>query len=378
MLPERITLRRQDLYEKVWSTPMQKLAKEFGLSDVGLAKLCRRHKIPVPGRGYWARLAAGQKPTRIPLATVEDRLGTIEIHPSDRPAVERDATGEKQPIPTIEVAGDRPITHPLALQVERSILRSTDEKGALLARKGRVVPINASPVALPRAVRILDALLFALQEAGHKLEWPKPYNTPLKVIVLEEAFGFSISEVARAKPHTLTLQESARPWSAPKWDYEPTGRLKLSIDCGHYSGIRHAWTDGKKQRTEKCLGRFLVALPMLANALKRERQEQAERERRWAEQRKREEEERRWREEYERKAKIVEKFAHSWEKGKLLREFSVALKAVAEGPSLPDDQKQELNAMVDFAVRHAAYVDPLTHPKWMADNFKNPPWQYGF
>src|ERR1043166_5614740 len=33
----RIT--RGDLYEKVWQTPMQKLANEFGLADVGLAKL---------------------------------------------------------------------------------------------------------------------------------------------------------------------------------------------------------------------------------------------------------------------------------------------------------------------------------------------------
>jgi len=27
--------------------------REFGLSDVGLAKLRRRHEIPVPSRGYW-------------------------------------------------------------------------------------------------------------------------------------------------------------------------------------------------------------------------------------------------------------------------------------------------------------------------------------
>jgi hypothetical protein len=32
---------------------MQKLGWEFGISDVGLAKLCRRYEIPVPGRGYW-------------------------------------------------------------------------------------------------------------------------------------------------------------------------------------------------------------------------------------------------------------------------------------------------------------------------------------
>lgn len=48
------------LYSRVWSTPMSKLARELDISDVGLAKACRRHSIPRPPRGYWARLAAGK------------------------------------------------------------------------------------------------------------------------------------------------------------------------------------------------------------------------------------------------------------------------------------------------------------------------------
>ncbi len=38
-------LSRQQLYEQVWSVPASRLATEFGLSDVGLAKLCKRHDI---------------------------------------------------------------------------------------------------------------------------------------------------------------------------------------------------------------------------------------------------------------------------------------------------------------------------------------------
>jgi hypothetical protein len=52
---------REALYEKAWQQPMQKLAKEFGISDVGLAKACKKLFVPVPGRGYWAKKAAGQK-----------------------------------------------------------------------------------------------------------------------------------------------------------------------------------------------------------------------------------------------------------------------------------------------------------------------------
>ena len=39
---------------------MRILAKEFGISDVGLAKVCRKLGVPVPGRGYWAKKVAGR------------------------------------------------------------------------------------------------------------------------------------------------------------------------------------------------------------------------------------------------------------------------------------------------------------------------------
>jgi hypothetical protein len=36
LMSKTSTLTRDDLYEAVWSTPMRKLATEFGISDVGL------------------------------------------------------------------------------------------------------------------------------------------------------------------------------------------------------------------------------------------------------------------------------------------------------------------------------------------------------
>jgi hypothetical protein len=58
---------RKELYKQVWNTPMRRLAAEYGLSDVGLAKICKKHDIPKPTRGYWAQVKAGRKPTKIPL-----------------------------------------------------------------------------------------------------------------------------------------------------------------------------------------------------------------------------------------------------------------------------------------------------------------------
>jgi hypothetical protein len=65
MKVQRIT--REGLYVRVWSEPMTRIAEKFGISDVGLAKACRRANIPVPERGYWARVAAGQNVHWTPL-----------------------------------------------------------------------------------------------------------------------------------------------------------------------------------------------------------------------------------------------------------------------------------------------------------------------
>ncbi len=67
MNTNRYYLTREELYDLVWSEPMSQLAKKFGLSDVGLAKICRSAQIPVPERGYWAKRQAGKPTTVQPL-----------------------------------------------------------------------------------------------------------------------------------------------------------------------------------------------------------------------------------------------------------------------------------------------------------------------
>jgi hypothetical protein len=62
-----VTLTRKELYDLVWSEPMMRLARRYGLSDVGLAKICRKCDIPRPPRGYWAKKQVGKAPRQIRL-----------------------------------------------------------------------------------------------------------------------------------------------------------------------------------------------------------------------------------------------------------------------------------------------------------------------
>src|SRR4051794_31328510 len=71
------TFTRQQLYDLVWSTSIVTLAESFDISDRGLAKTCARYQIPVPGRGYWAKIEAGQSAPKTPLWKIYNP--TLEI-----------------------------------------------------------------------------------------------------------------------------------------------------------------------------------------------------------------------------------------------------------------------------------------------------------
>jgi hypothetical protein len=66
---------RENIYREIWSEPIQQVARRYGLSDVGLAKVCRKLNIPRPCRGYWAKKAAGKAiPRQPPLPELSTRV----------------------------------------------------------------------------------------------------------------------------------------------------------------------------------------------------------------------------------------------------------------------------------------------------------------
>jgi hypothetical protein len=69
---ESITYRRDELYDQVWKDPVRTVARSYGISDVWLAKICRKLSVPLPGRGYWARKRAGWDPKCVPLPPITE------------------------------------------------------------------------------------------------------------------------------------------------------------------------------------------------------------------------------------------------------------------------------------------------------------------
>lgn len=84
-----IRLTREQLYELIWSEALVRLGKGLGISDVAIAKQCRKASIPIPERGYWNKLQAGHAVARTPLpprdlATVDVIEMTGELKPEHR------------------------------------------------------------------------------------------------------------------------------------------------------------------------------------------------------------------------------------------------------------------------------------------------------
>ena len=67
---QEFRMTRTELADRVWEHPVATLASEWGISGPGLAKACRRLKIPVPPRGHWAKRAAGRNPRRPAVAVL--------------------------------------------------------------------------------------------------------------------------------------------------------------------------------------------------------------------------------------------------------------------------------------------------------------------
>jgi hypothetical protein len=87
-------LTRLQLYELAWSVPMRDLTIRLGISGPTLKNTCFKFDIPVPPRGYWAKLQAG-KPTAKAVLPARAPGMSDEIHLGSRYYWQRPLTDEE-------------------------------------------------------------------------------------------------------------------------------------------------------------------------------------------------------------------------------------------------------------------------------------------
>ena len=89
-MPKKVTFTRKELFDLVWSKPVSRLAPDYGMSDVALAKKCRKHHIPLPPVGYWQKVRNGKKVTRPKLPRCPQGIPKKIILDKDRDYVDEE------------------------------------------------------------------------------------------------------------------------------------------------------------------------------------------------------------------------------------------------------------------------------------------------
>ena len=142
------TMTRAELYELVWSEPMRAIAPRFGISDVGLRKVCLRADIPVPKAGYWAKVHHGKRVERRPklpgskfpsdakVCVVESRLRSVDTLSSYR-ATSLFSSLRSSPILRAPRCQRRYIA---TLSLQRRKFNPTDRRGLKRERPGSSAP----------------------------------------------------------------------------------------------------------------------------------------------------------------------------------------------------------------------------------------------
>jgi len=265
MSRREIRLTRSELYEKVWSIPIHRLAESYGLSDVGLAKICKKHKIPRPPRGYWARLAAGQKLSKTSLPTgKKDQVIVISSNQNSK-------SREKAAIESLEINPVKtPIIIPETLRNAHFLVKQSaeilktgnpDNLGLLSSESEDCLDIKVSKKNMRRALLIMDGLIKALEEHGNDVILS---DNSTKVRIHDLTIKISISEelmTVHKEPEKHDLDGYYQfGHSTFNTMRVASGNLCLTIDESFWRWNQHYrknWRDTVNKRLEDQLDGFL-------------------------------------------------------------------------------------------------------------------------
>lgn len=365
---------RATLYEAVWEKSAVQLAKEYGISDVALAKICKKLKVPKPGLGYWRRKERGFKVTRTPLPPMTAPPKLVSRIPTQRPETPEEqfsptlralAEAEKSPERRITVTQELSDLHPQADKSFQALTNGKpDEWGYVRPRAKIGLDIAVTQPLIGRAVRIVDAVLRGLAERGHKVVIEPEAKFTTTAVVDGERLAFGVVETVKRKKKEITPAEQRERERNPyryypiEYVYTATGILSFQIKEEGLWDVRKAWSDGKRRKIEDCLNDVIFGFARAAEwkcERRRvlERQEQERRE--WERVRYQKAQEIRKEEE---RLKSLNQEVDNWHRSQRIRAYIEAVKYDAVQQNGEAGAKN-VAEWIEWALSHADRLDPL-------------------
>ncbi len=369
MIIHPIIIERRELYRQVWAKPMNQLAKEYGISDVALAKTCRKGNIPLPGRGYWAKIVAGRKIKPAPLPALPHQASTkipIGIQkskyyrnslPNEMGQQSERGNESGKPIHVPSRLGSlHPILARMRLRLEAA--RPNDYQ-ALWCPELKAINLRVSKKSLSRALRILNTLYSALEERGYPITYQQREQPKVVVTLLGEQLAFGIEEKFKQIKQDPKELAKLSWWDRSRIQYHPTGLLALKIQ--EYTGgtLRKLWRDGKRQKIADLLNPFIIGLIQVAEWKKSERmrREREARERMEAERRRKILDQKRLEE--EEKIRQFEQEVTNWHRAQQVRAYVTAIKETVDQKVEGNEPNLKVDAWFAWANQYANHLDPL-------------------
>ena len=261
-MKEPITIERDQLYELVWTKPVVKIAKDLGISDVAVGKICKKLNIPKPSLGYWAKKEHGKRVRRTPLPTLKpEDLETYTIKGSmdenlnlSSEFIEKQKVFERKPSNEVKVKQVLRNPHPIVHHSIRSLQNELPDESKRYRGGRGCVDVWVSKDSIHRTFLIMDALIKALEKRGFPVAIKDQHQDNTLVEIKGESISFGIVEASRQIPNPK--RETDR-W-VNRYNYVPTGKLSLRIK-NYYHGQKNI-SDGKTQRVEDSLNKFILLL----------------------------------------------------------------------------------------------------------------------
>ncbi len=358
-----------------WKIPLQQLAKQFCLSDVGLAKICKKHQIPVPGRGYWRKIETGKKASQKLLPKLKDASINIEIVYREKEkepqviysdAFNEIAKKESEVLNKITVSYDNIIKHKYALRAEKLLINAKSDNNNIIHSRAKCPPpIYVTKNSLPRTIQIIDTLLSALKNRNFSIQWPKENTRYFSTTIENIEIGFSISEKFDRKDHKPTKEEIAEQkefsWrTPPKWDYHPNGKLCLNLlTPKNVCNIKHHWNDGKIKRIENQFNEFIIEIYKVAEEYKLAEERKKQWEIEAAERQKQYIEIQRQEAEYKRKVDYMFSAIESWKQSKLIEDFCQEITDSSKAQPLTENQISSYKEIINYLKEYTKQINPI-------------------
>lgn len=286
-----VTFTREELFKRVWAEPLLRLAAEIGVSDVGLAKACRRAEIPLPGRGHWAKSKEHRPvPPKLPNASSETNTTiSFQVLAEPEPRLPRPRKpSDSSPliqVPITLVDPDR------LIQKSLKALRSAKVFDGRIRVGNRVaLDVRISPAVLDRAMLLMDTLIKACRDSdmvwsiSDKGTFVQCDGVDLNVILRErltkrelkpEPTSSKGGKGSRWEPDYSTLYQ--------RHEWVSTNELTFEITNYVSGSPQRRWTDTRTRQLEERIADIVRGLPVAAQGVKLLESEREKQRRAWQE-----------------------------------------------------------------------------------------------